>query len=180
MQATSTPGTVRRHARALVTVVAVVALAATAAACSRTPTGGTPPPNFGGPTKPLLAGSPHQVITGEVHGLGTVLTTGQGLTLYVYAPDQGRGTSICYDICAAEWPPMLLAPGTTTPQAGPGVETGLLGTTRRTDGTLQVTYAGWPLYRWVGDVEPGQATGQGITNSGGLWWVITPAGKVVR
>ena len=180
MWTSAPPATIRRRVRLVVPFVAALALASTAAACSRTPTGGTPPPNFGAPTRPLLAGSPHEVTTGQVHGLGTVLTTGQGLTLYVYAPDQDRGTSICYDICAVQWPPMVLAPGTTTPQAGPGVQAGLLGTTRRTDGTLQVTYAGWPLYRWAGDVEPGQATGQGITNSGGLWWVITPAGKVIR
>ena len=55
----------------------------------------------------------------------------------------------------------------------------LLGTTRRTDGTVQVTYNKWPLYLWVGDSQPGQATGQGLNNLGGLWYVLSPTGKTI-
>lgn len=55
----------------------------------------------------------------------------------------------------------------------------LLGSTKRTDGTVQVTYNGWPLYLWQGDSVPGQATGQGINNTGGLWYVLDAAGREI-
>ena len=63
--------------------------------------------------------------------------------------------------------------------AGPGIDAGLLGTTARTDGTHQVTYNGWPLYLWPPDRAPGKATGQALTNAGGLWYVLSPAGKPI-
>ena len=56
----------------------------------------------------------------------------------------------------------------------------LLGTTARADGGIQVTYAGWPLYLWPDDVSPGQATGQGLNNVGGLWYVVSPDGTPIR
>ena len=121
----------------------------------------------------------YEVRTGTVHGLGTVLVDGQGLTLYMFMPDRQSGQSTCYNACAQAWPPLLLPTGASTPLAGPGVQTSLLGTTRRTDGTVQVTYDKWPLYTWVTDSEPGQATGQGLNNLGGLWYVLSPQGKVI-
>jgi predicted lipoprotein with Yx(FWY)xxD motif len=120
----------------------------------------------------------YEVKTGTVSGLGTVLVAGNGFTLYMFAPDKDSGVSTCYNACATAWPPLLLS-GTDAPVYGHGVNPGLLGTTKRTDGTVQVTYKGWPLYLWVGDSEPGQATGQGINNNGGLWYVQNPAGQVV-
>jgi predicted lipoprotein with Yx(FWY)xxD motif len=63
--------------------------------------------------------------------------------------------------------------------AGPGVQASLLGTTRRTDGTTEVTYNKWPLYTWVTDSEPGEATGQDLNNLGGLWYVLSPDGKAI-
>jgi predicted lipoprotein with Yx(FWY)xxD motif len=120
----------------------------------------------------------YEVTTGTVPGLGTVLVAGNGFTLYMFAPDKRSGVSTCYNACASAWPPLLLV-GTSAPVYGHGVNPNLLGTTKRTDGTVQVTYNGWPLYLWVSDSEPGQATGQAINNNGGLWYVLNTAGQVL-
>ena len=119
-----------------------------------------------------------EVTTGTVPGLGTVLVAGNGFTLYMFAPDKRSGVSTCYNACATAWPPLLLV-GSDVPVYGHGVNPSLLGTTKRTDGTVQVTYNGWPLYLWVDDSVPGQATGQAINNNGGLWYVLNSAGQVI-
>ncbi|MGA2519980.1 MAG: hypothetical protein ABSG81_04075 [Acidimicrobiales bacterium] len=121
----------------------------------------------------------YEVRTGTVKGLGTVLVDGQGLTLYMFEPDKQSGTSSCYGACAQGWPPLLLPAGASAPVAGPGVHASLLGTTRRSDGTTEITYDRWPLYLWVNDSQPGQATGQALDNLGGLWYVLSPAGTVI-
>jgi predicted lipoprotein with Yx(FWY)xxD motif len=112
-----------------------------------------------------------------VGGLGRILVDGQGITLYMFTVDHHAGRSTCSSFCAAEWPPLVLPAGVTHPIAGPGVDRALLGTTRRTDGQLQVTYDGWPLYTWYGDDHPGDATGQALANAGGLWYVLHPNGS---
>jgi predicted lipoprotein with Yx(FWY)xxD motif len=145
--------------------------ATTAATTTTSGVAAAPAPTSG--TPPL-----YEVRTGPVPGLGTVLVAGNGFTLYLFVPDKQKGVSTCYNACATAWPPLLLT-GTDTPIYGPGVKPGLLGSTKRTDGTLQVTYNGWPLYLWQGDSEPGQATGQGINSTGGLWYVLDPAGKEI-
>jgi predicted lipoprotein with Yx(FWY)xxD motif len=122
---------------------------------------------------------PYEVKTGTVSGLGTVLVDGQGLTLYLFVPDKQSGTSTCYSTCAQGWPPLILPTGVAAPVAGAGVQSSLLGTTHRTDGTTQITYNKWPLYLWQGDSEPGQATGQGLNNEGGLWYVLSPDGHTI-
>jgi predicted lipoprotein with Yx(FWY)xxD motif len=99
--------------------------------------------------------------TEQVHG-AAVLTNSRGFTLYLFVPDSS-GRSACYGSCAAYWPPVL-----GTPVAGAGV-TGTLGTIRRTDGGLQATYNGHPLYTYVGDSGPGQANGNNLNLNGGLW-----------
>ena len=121
----------------------------------------------------------YAVQTGSVKGLGTIVVDGNGITLYMFAPDKQSGSSTCYGACANGWPPLLLPKGTTTPVAGKGIDKSLLGTTTRSGGTVQVTYNRWPLYLWVGDGQPGQATGQGLNNLGGLWYVLNPAGSLV-
>ena len=128
------------------------------------------------------AGTPpyYEVNTGTVTGIGTVLVNGQGLTLYIFVPDDQRGQSTCYHACASGWPPLRLPTGVTVPVAGGQAEPSLLGTTTRKDGGQQVTYNGWPLYSWVGDTEPGQATGQGIDSLGGYWYVLSPKGQVIK
>jgi predicted lipoprotein with Yx(FWY)xxD motif len=122
----------------------------------------------------------YEVKTGTVPGLGTVLVNGQGLTLYMFVPDRRRGESTCYKACASAWPPLRLPTGVTVPVAGGKAVASLLGTTTREDGGQQVTYDGWPLYLWVVDTAPGQATGQGLNSLGGLWYVLSPKGKVIK
>jgi predicted lipoprotein with Yx(FWY)xxD motif len=92
----------------------------------------------------------------------TVLTNGNGFTLYSFAPDTPT-TSKCYGSCAAYWPPVI---GSSA--AGSGLP-GKTGTIKRTDGSLQLTYNGHPLYTYIGDTAPGQASGNNLNLNGGLW-----------
>jgi predicted lipoprotein with Yx(FWY)xxD motif len=108
--------------------------------------------------------------------LGRILVDSKGITLYDFPPDRGK-TSVCYGACAALWPPLITH---GKPLAGRGIQKSLLGTTKRKDGKLQVTYGGHPLYYFVTDRKPGQTTGQGLNQFGGPWWVISPAGKEIH
>jgi predicted lipoprotein with Yx(FWY)xxD motif len=108
--------------------------------------------------------------------LGRILVDSKGLTLYDFPPDKS-GASTCYGACAAIWPPLTT---TGKPHAGTGVRASLLGTTKRTDGKLEVTYNGHPLYYFVTDRKPGQTTGQGVNQFGAPWWVLSPAGKEIH
>jgi predicted lipoprotein with Yx(FWY)xxD motif len=108
--------------------------------------------------------------------LGRILVDSRGITLYDFVPDKGT-TSVCYGACAALWPPLITH---GKPVAGPGVKATLLGTTRRSDGKLEVTYASHPLYYFVTDRHPGQTTGQGVIQFGGPWWVLSAAGKEIH
>ncbi len=105
--------------------------------------------------------------------LGDVLVDGEGLTLYLFDPDE-QGPSTCYDECEDNWPPLL---SEEAPEAGGDADPDLLGTVERDDGSMQVTYDGWPLYHWVGDDEPGDVNGQGVQE---VWWVVEPDGTPVR
>jgi predicted lipoprotein with Yx(FWY)xxD motif len=108
--------------------------------------------------------------------LGSVLVAANGRTLYLFTGDSSKASS-CYGSCAAVWPP-LLAKGTVA--AGSGLKGSLVGTVERKDGTLQVTYAGHPLYFFAHDGKAGQTKGQASRNFGGRWFVLSPAGiKVV-
>jgi predicted lipoprotein with Yx(FWY)xxD motif len=108
--------------------------------------------------------------------LGKILVSGQGQALYLFAPDK-TSKSTCYGSCASYWPPLLV---TGKPSAGAGVKASLLGVTVRKDGKHQVTYNGHPLYTYVGDSGPGKTTGEGLNLSGGLWWVVSSAGKAIK
>ncbi len=109
-------------------------------------------------------------------GLGHVLVDRRGRTLYLFEPDR-YGQSVCYGKCAAAWPPLLT---TGSPRPGAGVQAGLLGTTKRKDGKLQVTYQGYPLYSFVKDTRPGQTSGQGLDGFGGEWYVLDARGRKVE
>jgi predicted lipoprotein with Yx(FWY)xxD motif len=109
------------------------------------------------------------VATGD-SDLGTILVDGEGLTLYLFMPD-AQGASTCLDSCAATWPP-LAGPAT----AGEGADEALLSTADRPDGSAQVTYNGWPLYRFASDAAPGDANGQGIGN---IWYVVDASGNAI-
>jgi predicted lipoprotein with Yx(FWY)xxD motif len=101
-----------------------------------------------------------------------VLTNAKGFTLYWFAPDTST-TSKCNGTCAHYWPPVK-GPAT----AGAGV-TGKLGVIKRSDGSTQATYNGHPLYTYVGDTKPGEAKGNGLKLSGGVWHEVTVSGAVV-
>lgn len=111
----------------------------------------------------------------SISGLGTVLVDSEGLTVYEFAKDQGT-TSSCYGACAEGWPPVL-AEG--KPTAGEGAMSSQLGTTKRKDGSMQVTYAGHPLYTFVEDTAAGEANGNESTAFGGKWSVMDEAGEAV-
>jgi predicted lipoprotein with Yx(FWY)xxD motif len=108
--------------------------------------------------------------------LGRILVDSHGKTLYLWAHDKGR-KSTCYGDCAAYWPPLLTR---GKPLARTGARAGLLGTTRRNDGRMQVTYAGHPLYYFVQDTRAGQTKGEGLTGFGGRWDPLSSAGRAVR
>lgn len=134
-----------------------------------------------GTAKPQFEKGPaDEIKIATVSGLGQVLVDGEGLTLYQFAADQQGSPSKCSGLCAVQWPPLTLPPGTTAPLPGPGIKPGLLGTAPRADGSTQITYNGWPLYTWPQDTAPGEATGQGLTNLGGRWWVMDAAGDGVH
>jgi predicted lipoprotein with Yx(FWY)xxD motif len=97
----------------------------------------------------------------QIHGV-SVLTTAHGYTLYWFAPDSASA-SRCYGTCAAYWPPLLGHPAAT------GVA-GTFATLQRSGGASQVTYNGHPLYTYVGDSAPGQASGNRVRLNGGLWY----------
>ena len=109
------------------------------------------------------------VDVGQNASLGSFLVDSKGMTLYLFTQDTPN-TSTCYSTCATAWPPLLTS---AAPTAGAGVTASMLGTTKRTDGTTQVTYNGWPLYYWKNDKVAGDTTGENVQN---VWFVVTPAG----
>lgn len=109
------------------------------------------------------------VAVGEADGLGPVLTTADGLTLYIFTNDPPL-ESTCYDACASTWPPLLTEDDEVA--APEGVE-GALSVVPRTDGTKQVALDGAPLYTFTADSAPGSAVGHG---SGGVWFAASPDG----
>jgi len=111
-------------------------------------------------------------------GLGTVLVDAQGRTLYQFLPDGAKHVT-CTTGCAAIWPPVMLPSGAKVGASG-GVKASLLSSDPNPSGGRVVTYAGWPLYTYVSDTSPGSHTGQGINQSGGLWYVMSPAGKAIK
>lgn len=110
--------------------------------------------------------------------LGTILVDAKGQTLYLFEKDR-HGRSACAGACARNWPPSVTRGRPKV--AGHGVRARLLGTTRRSDGTTQVTYGGHPLYTFVGDRgRPGSTTGQGLNAFGAEWYVVGPNGRKVE
>jgi predicted lipoprotein with Yx(FWY)xxD motif len=107
--------------------------------------------------------------SGGTIGGQQVLTNAAGFTLYWFVPDTST-TSKCTGSCATYWPPVK---GPATAMSG---VTGTLGTITRSDGTTQATYDGHPLYTYAADTAPGQAKGNGLNASGGLWHEMTASG----
>ncbi len=115
-------------------------------------------------------------ITTGSSSLGTMLTDGAGKTVYYWEHDTGT-SSTCYGACAGTWPPVLT---TGAPVAGSGIQASLLGTTTRTDGKVQVTYNGHPLYYFAGDSKPGDINGEESNSFGAKWYILNPAGKKIE
>ena len=106
-------------------------------------------------------------------GVGRILVDAQGRTVYLFKKDAGT-KSACNGACATAWPPVL---SSGAPAAGSGVKASLVGTTVRSDGQRQVTYNGHPLYLFAGDQAPGDMNGEGSTDFGAPWLVLSPAGS---
>ena len=148
----------RRHLIIASLAAAVLALTACASSSSSTSNSAAPGASSGSAT----------VVARNIGGT-EVLTNSAGLTLYWFVPDTST-TSKCTGSCATFWPPVK---GPVT--AGSGV-TGTLGVITRSDGTMQATYDGHPLYTYVGDSAPGQNKGNGLNLSGGVWHEVTVSG----
>ena len=107
---------------------------------------------------------------------GKILFDGRGFVLYAFTKD-AKSRSNCFGECARAWPPYI-ARGTQ--KAGPGLDQAKLGTTRRPDGSRQVTYGGRPLYYYVGDDSVGEIRCHNVNEFGGLWLVVRGSSALVR
>jgi predicted lipoprotein with Yx(FWY)xxD motif len=119
------------------------------------------------------AGAAATIAVASVGDLGKVLVDSRGFTLYYFKKDKG-GKSACYSGCAALWPPLTTG---GSPKGMSGAQASMLGTTKRSDGTVQVTYAGWPLYTYAADKKPGEANGNDIDSFGAQWYALHANGE---
>jgi predicted lipoprotein with Yx(FWY)xxD motif len=125
-----------------------------------------------------LARSTGAVVTTHQGKLGRMLASRSGYTLYLFVHDSS-GKSTCNGTCAKAWPPDLTR-GKPSVASGSGVNSKLLGTTKRTNGTYQVTYNGHPLYLYAGDKQTGTMHGEAQNQFGGRWYVVSTAGKALK
>ncbi|NUS17922.1 MAG: hypothetical protein HOY69_42085 [Streptomyces sp.] len=167
----------RHHATA---ALSAVLLAAAATACSggssgssasHDATSSTPAPK----SVEQAASSTATVTTKDVSPLGKILVNDKNLSLYLFLADKST-TSTCNGACAAVWPPLTVS---GKPTGSGGVQAGKLGTSKRSDGSMQVTYNGHPLYRFAPDTSPGNVRGQGLNNFGAKWYVVGTDGKQI-
>jgi predicted lipoprotein with Yx(FWY)xxD motif len=117
------------------------------------------------------------VQTRKVGKLGVILVNSKGRTLYMFKPDKQKRVT-CKNSCAVIWPPLKIKAG-QKPTAGGAAKKSLLGTVKNPSGGRVVTYNRWPLYTYILDKKPGQAKGQATNLNGGLWYVLSPKGKVI-
>jgi predicted lipoprotein with Yx(FWY)xxD motif len=154
----------RKRPRMLLALLAAAAAAAVLAACSS----GTSSSGSGGSNGSSPAAASGTLKTAKI-GSATVLTNAKGFTLYSFAPDTSTKSN-CNGSCVTYWPPVKGAVSAS------GVK-GTFGTIKRSDGSIQATFDGHPLYTYVGDTAPGQAKGNGLNLSGGVWHEITTSGS---
>lgn len=109
----------------------------------------------------------------DAAGVGPILVDARGFSVYDFHKDKGT-TSACYGACAGVWPPVLTD---GAPRAGQGASAAQLGTTKRRDGTVQVTYAGHPLYTYAADKKPGEANGHDVDSFGAEWYALQGSGQ---
>ena len=170
----------RLFSLAALAVAGALVLAACGGSSSSSSSGSGSTPSYGA-AKPSTSNTSNSsgaasVVSTKTSSLGTFLVDANGRALYLWDADHGS-KSTCSGACAQAWPPLTT---TATPKASGAVKASLLGTIKRTDGSREVTYAGHPLYYYVGDTGPGQTTGQGSNGFGAPWWVVTPAGKAIQ
>jgi predicted lipoprotein with Yx(FWY)xxD motif len=121
------------------------------------------------------SGSATLVSVGTAANVGQVLVDSKGMTLYYFQKDQkGSGKSKCSGECASDWPPLT---SSGAAKAMSGVNSAMLGTIKRSDGTTQITYAGWPLYTFVEDKKPGEDNGTDSKAFGASWYPLHPNGE---
>jgi predicted lipoprotein with Yx(FWY)xxD motif len=154
----------RNRLRMLLALLAVAAAAAVLAACSSSATSSAGSSSSSSSPAAATGGS---LKTATIGG-ATVLTSASGFTLYSFAPDTPTKSN-CNGTCAQNWPPVK------GPATASGV-TGTFGTIKRSDGSVQATFDGHPLYAFAGDSAPGQAKGNGLNAAGGLWHEVTTSG----
>jgi predicted lipoprotein with Yx(FWY)xxD motif len=168
--------TARNLQRGTASAAGLAALTLVLAACGASGSSAYGAGGYGGaaPVTPSTAGT---AATVDLHksSLGPILVDAQGKTLYLFEADK-NGKSACSGPCATAWPPLL---SNGAPQAAAGATASLIGTTARRDGGSQVTYAGHPLYYFVGDKAAGDVTGQGIDQFGAKWYVVGKDGKKI-
>lgn len=117
--------------------------------------------------------------TRALPGLGKVLISSSGRTLYMFAPDKDRKVTCTSKECVKVWPPVFLKAGAKVKASG-GAEQSLLGSDKDPAGGRVVTYKGWPLYYFEGDTKNGTANGEAVDLTGGYWYVLSPSGAVIK
>ena len=133
-----------------------------------------------GPAKPGASTASNRpgaasLVGTRTSSLGTFLVDGNGRALYLWEADDGA-KSTCSRACAQAWPPLI---SRGKPVAKGRAKASLLSTSRRGNGSRQVTYGGHPLYRFAPDTAPGQTLGQGVDGFGALWWVVARSGNAI-
>ena len=176
----STFGPVSKRAKLVAGVGGALGAAVVVAACSSgaTSSAAAPAASPAGGSSSSSAGASSPggtVITTATSSGGTVLASGSGRAVYLWAKDAGDMSS-CNGACAGAWPPVTTTGAAT---ASGGAKAGDIGTITRSDGTKQVTYDGHPLYYYSGDSGPGTASGQGSDAFGAKWWLVNPNGSDV-
>jgi predicted lipoprotein with Yx(FWY)xxD motif len=168
-------GKVKRttYALALLAVVGAVVIAGCGGGSSSSSSGSTESTGSTSESVTTSGGGSGTIAGGEVAGLGTVLVDSSGMTVYEFTEDKGT-TSVCYGGCEAAWPPVVAS---GKPSAGEGAMSAAIGTTKRNDGTVQVTYEGHPLYTYGDDKAPGEANGN---EADGTWFALNEAGTAVK
>lgn len=169
----------RHHVTLAAAAFSAAVLAATATACS---SGGSSAGDTATGTQQTAAqvAQPAQAtttatVTTKSLSLGKVLVNDKNLTLYLFLADKST-TSTCTGACAKTWPPLTV---TGKPTGSGGVDAKKLGTSKRSDGSTQVTYNGHPLYRFAADTKPGNTRGQGLNAFGAKWYVLGTDGKQI-
>lgn len=178
----------RRHTRTVTALASALLLATAAAGCSDGGGGhgsgsdtGSRPNNHEVDVVPAASSSASPsssakpTVDVKNGSFGKMLVDDKGRTLYEFDKDT-KNKSMCNGACAEAWPPYTVK---STPVAGKGVKSNLLKTSKRDDGSEQVTYNGHPLYRFADDTKAGQTNGQGVNAFGAKWYVMNPEGKKV-